>query len=57
MAQSGKIGVDKEDVVHTSVLVSIRYYGKRSITSTKNFATPTALTGCVPQCPIIDYLT
>ena len=57
MTQGGKREVEDEDVARTSVLVSLRYGGKRSITSFKKFVTPTGLPGYVLEYPIIDSQT
>ena len=47
----------EEDVIHNSVLDFLRYGGKISIASFKNFMTLTVLIGYVPECPIIGSQT
>ena len=46
--------MEDEDVVRISVLGSLRYGGKISITSLKNFVNPTVLPSYILECPIID---
>ena len=56
MMKRGKIEVE-EDVMRTSMLDFLRYGGKISISSFKNFVTIMVLSGYVPECPLIGYQT
>ena len=49
--------ISQENVIYTSVLDFLRYGGKISIVSLKDFVVLTVSTGYVLECPIIGYQT
>ena len=56
MMKSGKIEVE-EEVIRTYMLDFLRYGGKRSISSFKNFMNLTVLSGYLTECTIVGYQT
>ena len=57
MTQIEKIEVKDKGVVSTSVSNFIKYVGRRSKISLKNFVTPTELPAYILECSIINSQT